>query len=53
MKQYLIVAYAYLVKVGVWDLDVTEGSTNKVVPNAPNDYRAAVAEYLASQSATA
>ncbi|MBV7275460.1 hypothetical protein JMF89_05520 [Clostridiaceae bacterium UIB06] len=46
MKQYLIVSYAYLVKVGVWDLDITEGSTKKVVPES---YRAAVAEYLANQ----
>lgn len=46
MKQYLVVSYAYLVKVGVYDLDVTEGSTKKVVPEA---YRTAVAEYLAAQ----
>lgn len=49
MKQYLIVSYAYLVKVGVWDLEQIEGSTKKVVPNSPNDYRTAVAEYLATQ----
>ncbi|WP_412523888.1 CD1375 family protein [Clostridium sp. JS66] len=30
LKQYLIVAYAYLVKVGVWDLEPTEGSVKKV-----------------------
>lgn len=46
LKQYLIVSYAYLVKASVWDLDVTEGSSKKVIPES---YRAAVAEYLASQ----
>lgn len=50
LKDYLVKAYAYLVKVGVWDLDTVEGSTKKVVPNAPLDYRTAVAEYLAIQT---
>jgi len=49
MKQYLIVAYAYLVKVAVWDLETTEGSTKKVVPDT---YKAAVAEYLVAQDTT-
>lgn len=44
LKQYLIVSYAYLVKIGRWDLEPTEGSTKKVVPE---EYRIAVAEYLA------
>lgn len=46
LKQYLIVSYAYLVKVGAWDLEPIEGSTKKV---APETYRVAVANYLASQ----
>lgn len=45
MKQYLIVSYAYLVKIARWDLDPVDGSTKKVVPEA---YRVAVAEYLAA-----
>lgn len=45
MKSYLIVAYAYLVKVAVWDLDTVTGSTKSVVPE---DYRTAVAEYIAT-----
>jgi len=44
LKQYLVVSYGYLVKIGRWDLEPMEGSTNKVVPEA---YRTAVAEYLA------
>lgn len=44
LKQYLIVAYAYLVKTGKWILDSVEGDTRKVVPE---EYRLAVAEYLA------
>lgn len=46
MKQYLIVSYGYLVKVGVWDLEQIEGSTKKVVPDT---YKAAVAEYVVAQ----
>lgn len=45
IKQYLVVSYAYLVKVGKWDLAPIEGSTNKTVPD---DYRQLVAEYLAN-----
>lgn len=44
IKQYLVVSYAYLVKVGRWDLEPVEGSTNRVVPE---EYRIPVAEYLA------
>jgi hypothetical protein len=44
LKQYLVVSYAYLVKIGRWDLEPTEGSTKKAVPE---EYRVAVAEYLA------
>lgn len=43
LKQYLVVSYAYLVKIGRWDLETVEGSGNKVVPE---EYRIAVAEYL-------
>lgn len=49
MKQYLIISYGYLVKVGVWDLEQIEGSTKKVVPDT---YKAAVAEYLVGQDST-
>jgi len=44
LKTYLITAYAVLVRVGKWDLELVEGSTKKIVPEA---YRPAVAEYLA------
>lgn len=44
LKQYLVVSYAYLVKVDRWDLEPVEGSTKQVVPE---EYRIAVAEYLA------
>jgi hypothetical protein len=44
LKQYLVVSYAYLVKIGRYDLEPVEGSTKKVVPE---EYRVAVAEYLA------
>jgi hypothetical protein len=44
LKQYLIVSYAYLVKIGRWDLEPTEGNIKKAVPE---EYRIAVAEYLA------
>jgi hypothetical protein len=47
MKQYLIVAYAYLVKTGEWDLDAVEGETKQVVPD---DYKKAVAEYIAKEN---
>ena len=50
IKQYLIVSYAYLVKVGKWDLEPVEGSTNKIVPE---DYRPYVAEYMADQAVAA
>ena len=43
LKQYLVVSYAYLVKIGRWGLEPIEGNENKVVPE---DYRIAVAEYL-------
>lgn len=43
LKQYLIIAYSYLVKVGVWSLQPTDESTERVVPE---EYRVAVAEYL-------
>ena len=45
LKTYLIKSYAYLVKVGVWDLEPVDGSTKQVVPE---DYRIAVALYLAT-----
>lgn len=45
LKQYLIIAYAYLVKVGKWILEPIEGDTRKVVPE---EYREAVAEHLTS-----
>ena len=48
LKDYLVKSYGYLVKIGRWDLEPAEGSTNKVVPEA---YRIAVAEYLATQAA--
>jgi hypothetical protein len=41
---FRIVSYAYLVKIGRYDIEPTEGSTNKAVPE---EYRIAVAEYLA------
>ncbi|BCZ48413.1 hypothetical protein psyc5s11_44800 [Clostridium gelidum] len=44
LKPYLITAYAVLVRVEKWNLELVEGSTKKVVPE---DYRTAVAEYLA------
>jgi hypothetical protein len=44
LKSYLITAYAVLVKAAKWDLEPVEGYTKKVVPE---DYRTAVAEYLA------
>ncbi|MGH4122633.1 MAG: CD1375 family protein [Clostridium sp.] len=45
MKDYLIKAYGYLVKVNVWDLEPVEASTKKVVPE---NYRGSVALYLAT-----
>jgi hypothetical protein len=48
LKSYLIVSYAYLVKIGRWDLEPVEGGTKSVVPEA---YRTAVAEHLAAQTA--
>lgn len=45
LKQYLIVSYGYLVKVNHWDLEPVEGSKKKIVPQ---EYRVAVAEYLAT-----
>jgi len=44
LKEYLIVSYAYLVKVGRWKLEPVEESKSRVVPE---DYRIAVDEYLA------
>lgn len=44
LKQYLVVSYAYLVKIGRWDLEYVEGSQNRVVPD---EYKTIVAEYLA------
>ena len=44
LKSYLITAYAVLVRVEKWDLELVEGSTKKIVPE---DYREVVAEYLA------
>jgi hypothetical protein len=43
MKQYMIVAYACVVKAGHYNLEPIEGSTLPIVPEA---YRVAVAEYL-------
>lgn len=43
LKYYLIVAYAYLVRVGRWVLEPEEGNEKPVVPE---EYRGAVAEYL-------
>lgn len=45
IKEYMVKIYAYLVKTGHWDLEPVEGSTKKVVPD---EYRLAVAEYLAA-----
>lgn len=45
LKQYLVVAYAYLVKTGKWILEPVEGDNRRVVPE---EYRLSVAEYLAS-----
>lgn len=44
LKNYLIISYGYLVKVGRWSLEPVDDDTRKVVPE---DYRIAVAEYLA------
>jgi hypothetical protein len=43
LKQYLIISYGYLVKVGKWLLEPVEDDIRKVVPE---EYRIAVAEYL-------
>ena len=43
LKDYLVKAYAYLVKVGRWELEPVEGSTKPVVPE---EYRVAVSTYL-------
>ena len=56
MKEYMIVVYAYLVKAKKYDLEPVEGSTKPVVPTSTDvnqDYRTAVAEYLAKQAITA
>lgn len=47
LKQYLVVAYAYLVKTGKYNLEPIKGDTRRVVPE---EYRLAVAEYLASST---
>ncbi len=47
LKQYLVVSYGYLVKVGAWDLEPITESAKKVVPE---EYRVAVAGYLAEQT---
>lgn len=43
LSQKKIIAYAYLVGVGRWDLEPVEGSTKQVVPE---EYRIPVAEYM-------
>jgi len=48
LKRYKIVAYAVLVRAGQWLLESIDGDTRPVVPD---DYRLAVAEYLAGQVA--
>lgn len=47
LRQYLIVAYAYLVKTGIFILEPVEGDTRRVVPE---EYREAVAEYLIAKA---
>ncbi|WP_156900483.1 CD1375 family protein [Anaerovorax odorimutans] len=49
LKDYLIKAYAYLVKVNVWDLNPVEGSTKRIVPE---EYRTVVAKYVATGEIT-
>lgn len=43
LKDYLVKAYAYLGKVGRWELEPIEGSTKPLVPE---EYRIAVSTYL-------
>jgi hypothetical protein len=43
LKDYLIKAYAYLVKVNRWDLEPVDGSEK---PTVPEEYRVSVALYL-------
>ena len=44
LKRYKIVAYAVLVKAGEWNLEPMDGNNKPIVPD---EYRIAVAEYLA------
>lgn len=46
LKKYLVVSYSILVKAGRWNLEAIEGEDKPVVPE---EYRIAVAEYLAKQ----
>lgn len=50
VRQYLVVAYAYLVKAGRYQLEPTDADTAdaKIVPEA---YREPVAEYIAEHYA--
>ncbi|MGH4125087.1 MAG: CD1375 family protein [Clostridium sp.] len=45
LKNYLIMSYGVMIKAGRYDLEVVEGSTNKLVPAT---YQQAVAEYVIS-----
>ncbi len=45
LKHYLIVSYSILVKAERWNLENVEG---EIKPIVPDEYRIAVAEYLAS-----
>ena len=47
LKRYLVVSYGILVKAGKWNLEEVEGEEKPIVPE---DYRVAVAEYLAGQN---
>lgn len=53
LKRYLIVNYAILVKAGRWNLEEVEGEgegEGEEKPVVPEEYRIAVAEYLAGQN---
>lgn len=45
LKSWKVKAYGVLVKAEKWDLEPVEGSSKNVVPE---DYKLAVAEYLAA-----
>lgn len=47
LKKYLIVSYGILVKAGRWILEEEPGIEKPIVPE---EYKIAVAEYLAGQN---